>query len=109
MDLLITDVTEMGGGTYCVAGWDVSEKRMARPLPNGSNWSLALLEQHGVVAGKLIRADSKGLQIAFFHIERRTPQLIQLRSNHRTRYFPIGPEPRHRLSRKICRQALQIS
>jgi hypothetical protein len=38
MEILITDVTEMGGGNCCVAGWDVVAKRMVRPLPNGSNW-----------------------------------------------------------------------
>jgi hypothetical protein len=77
MDLLITDVTEMGGGTYCVAGWDVNAKRMARPLPNGSNWSSQLLGQHGIVAGKMIRAEPKGTPSGIFP--------------HRTEDAPIDP------------------
>jgi hypothetical protein len=36
MELLITDVTEMGGGNYCVAGWDIVANRMVRPLDDGS-------------------------------------------------------------------------
>jgi hypothetical protein len=59
MDVLITDVTEMGESTYCVAGWAIDEKRMVRPLPDGSNWPSALLEQHSIVAGKLIRVERK--------------------------------------------------
>ena len=60
MDLLITDVTEMGGGIYCVAGWDTAANRMVRPLPNGSNWSTALLAQHGIVAGTTIQLTPQG-------------------------------------------------
>ena len=33
MEILITDVTEMSGNNYCVAGWDAANKRMVRPLP----------------------------------------------------------------------------
>lgn len=66
MDLLITDVTEMGGDTYCVAGWDVTAKRMVRPLPNGNNWSATLVRQHGIAAGKLIRAVPKGASNGIF-------------------------------------------
>jgi hypothetical protein len=35
MDVLITDVTEMGGANYCVAGWDIAAKRMVRPCRTG--------------------------------------------------------------------------
>lgn len=66
MDILITDVTEMGGGTYCVAGWDVAAKRMVRPLPNGSNWSTALLGQHGIVAGRTIQVTQQGATSGIF-------------------------------------------
>src|SRR4051812_33944553 len=60
MDLLITEVTEMGGGNYCVAGWDITAKRMIRPLPSGSNWPAALLGGHGIVAGTLVRIEPQG-------------------------------------------------
>jgi hypothetical protein len=60
MDILITDVTKMSEGTYCVAGWDAAAKRMVRPLPGGSNWTADLLSQHGVVAGRLISAEPRG-------------------------------------------------
>ena len=60
MDILITDVTEIGQGTYCVAGWDAVAKRMIRPLPDGSNWTASLIEQHGVVAGRVVSAELLG-------------------------------------------------
>lgn len=60
MDLLITDVTEMAGDVYCVAGWDVAANRMVRPLPGGSNWPAGLLGQHGIVAGRVVRVEPRG-------------------------------------------------
>lgn len=51
MRLIVTDVTEMHGGNYCVAGWGTQTQRMVRPLPNGANWTAGLLQQHGVVPG----------------------------------------------------------
>jgi hypothetical protein len=60
MDILITDVTEMGQDNYCVAGWDTTSKRMIRPLPNGGNWTASLMTQHGIVAGKLISVEPRG-------------------------------------------------
>lgn len=51
MRLIITDVTEMHGGNYCVAGWDPQGQRMVRPLPNGGNWTAALLLQHAIAPG----------------------------------------------------------
>jgi hypothetical protein len=77
MELLITDVTEMGGGNYCVAGWDITANRMVRPLPGGSNWPAALLGQHGIVAGKLIRVEPRGTSNGIFP--------------HRTEDTPIDP------------------
>jgi hypothetical protein len=76
MELLITDVTEMGGDTYCVAGWNITGNRMVRPLPNGSNWSAALLRQHGIVAGSKIVVP-KGASNGIFP--------------HRTEDTPINP------------------
>ncbi len=66
MELLITDVTEMSGGNYCVAGWDIAAKRMVRPLPGGNNWPSALVNQHGIVAGKLIRVEPRGASNGIF-------------------------------------------
>ena len=66
MEVLITDVTEMGGGNYCVAGWDIVAKRMVRPLPGGSNWPSALLGQYGIAAGKLIRVEPRGAPNGIF-------------------------------------------
>jgi hypothetical protein len=77
MEVLITDVTEMGGGVYCVAGWDTAAKRMLRPLPNGSNWAAAMLGQHGIVVGQLIRVEPLGISNAAFP--------------HRTEDTPINP------------------
>lgn len=77
MDVLITDVTEMGGGNYCVAGWDVGAKRMVRPLPNGGNWPAILLNRHEIVTGKLILVNPQGVSNGIFP--------------HRTEDTPIDP------------------
>lgn len=66
MELLITDVTEMGSGVYCVAGWEVAARRMVRPLPGGNNWAAALLGQHGIMPGKLIRVEPRGTPNGIF-------------------------------------------
>ena len=77
MDVLITDVTEMQHGNYCVAGWNVAEQRMVRPLPGGNNWTAQLLAQHGVAAGTTIRAVPKGAPTGTYP--------------HRTEDTPIDP------------------
>lgn len=46
MRLVITDVTEMHGGNYCVAGWNAQTDRMVRPLPNGANWTASIRLVH---------------------------------------------------------------
>lgn len=56
MDILITDVTEMGANVYCVAGWCEAAGRMIRPLPNGTNWGGGLLNNRGVAPGVMLRA-----------------------------------------------------
>lgn len=39
--VLISEVTRMSRGNYCVAGWDIHAERMVRPLqPSGANWRL---------------------------------------------------------------------
>ncbi len=55
MEVFITDYTEMGGGNYCVAGWDANQGRMVRPLPNGRNWSTAQIQQFGISPGVLMQ------------------------------------------------------
>ena len=74
MDVLITDVTEMGAGNYCVAGWDIDSKRMVRPLPNGRNWSAAIVEKHAIAPGKVVRADPQGTPNGIYpHLTEDTP------------------------------------
>jgi hypothetical protein len=62
VDLTIIEVTEMGSGVYCVAGWSATDARMVRPLPNGANWTMELLTQIGVVPGAIIRVEGSGKQ-----------------------------------------------
>lgn len=58
MRILITDVTEMGNATYCVAGWCLDNNCMIRPLPNGRNWSAAELNLYGVQSGAIIEMNA---------------------------------------------------
>jgi hypothetical protein len=60
--LIITDLTEMHGGNFCVAGWEAQAQRMIRPLPNGANWTTGLLQQHGINPGAAIDVAPSGLQ-----------------------------------------------
>jgi hypothetical protein len=55
MRLIITDLTEMSPGNFCVAGWDAQAQRMVRPLPNGANWTQALLQQSGIAPGATVQ------------------------------------------------------
>lgn len=60
MEVFITDLTEMGGGNFCVAGWSVTGARMIRPLPNGGNWPTALIERFNVAPGVLMEFNATG-------------------------------------------------
>src|SRR5882724_1841473 len=60
MQILITDVTEMHQGNYCVAGWDSKTGTMVRPLPHGSNWTEAQLAQYGIQPGATIQVNASG-------------------------------------------------
>ncbi len=82
--LLITEVTEIHRGTYCVAGWDPVGARMVRPLPDGVYWPRALLENTGTVPGATIAV---------------TPNRIRLRGDypHRTEDMAIALAPIERL------------
>ena len=66
MDVLITDVTEMHNANYCMGGWDAARNRMVRPLPNGRNWTAALLAQHRIVPGATIRVVPEGVPTGAF-------------------------------------------
>jgi hypothetical protein len=75
MKLLITEVTEMHGGNFCVAGWRATKERMVRPLPAGANWTQGLLAQHGVAPGATLDVKSSGVAAngAFPHLTEDTP------------------------------------
>lgn len=60
MRLVITDLTEMQGGNFCVAGWDAAGGRMVRPLPGGRNWTTGLLDRHRVAPGASIDVHPTG-------------------------------------------------
>jgi hypothetical protein len=62
MEILITDVTEMSGRNFCVAGWDAANKRMIRRLPDGGHWPQALIAKHGIQPGTVLTAEPKGTQ-----------------------------------------------
>jgi hypothetical protein len=61
MKILVTDVTEMGGTTYCVAGWDATNKSMIRPLPGGGNWSEALITKYKIQPGTVLNVTAQGV------------------------------------------------
>jgi hypothetical protein len=74
MELLITDLTEMNGGKYCVAGWDGTAEQMFRPLPNGDNWTQTMIAQHAIAPGTSIGVTSRGASnSAFPHRTEDTP------------------------------------
>jgi hypothetical protein len=62
MRILVTDVTEMHHGNYCVAGWRAATGSMVRPLPDGANWTAHLLAAHGVTPGATIQFQESGTQ-----------------------------------------------
>jgi len=77
MEILITDVTEMSGDNFCVAGWDAANKRMVRPLPDGGNWPQTLIVKHKIQPGTVLTAEPKGTANGGFP--------------HRTEDTPIDP------------------
>jgi hypothetical protein len=60
MQILITDVTEMHQGNYCVAGWNPRTGTMVRPLPGGSNWTEPQLTKYGIRPGATIEVNASG-------------------------------------------------
>ena len=61
MRLVITEVTEMSAGNFCVAGWNAQSGLMVRPLPSGANWTAGLLQQHSVAPGAVLNFNPTGL------------------------------------------------
>ncbi len=80
LHLLITEVTDIHRGLYCVAGWDQAGARMVRPLPDGVYWPRALRETNCVDPGATIAV---------------VPNRIRLRGDypHRTEDLPIDLAP----------------
>src|SRR5690242_10015427 len=74
MNILITDVTEMSGNNYCVAGWDATNKKMIRPLPSGGHWPQNLVARHEVQPGTILKATESGAATgALPHLTEDTP------------------------------------
>lgn len=100
MRLIVTDVTEMHGGNYCVAGWDAHAPRMVRPLPNGANWTVGLLQQFAIAPGAVIDVTPTGHQhlSAFPHRIEDTPvsiTSIQLIHPGPIAWFAANSPPTH--------------
>ncbi len=55
IEILLTDVTEMHGEAYCLAGWDVSHRRMVRPVLAEGRWSAGLVRDRGIAQGRRLR------------------------------------------------------
>jgi hypothetical protein len=78
--LLITEVTEIHRGVYCVAAWDVGGRRMVRPLLDGINWTREQIDEYCVVPGARIAV---------------LPNRIRPRGHypHHTEDLPVDPAP----------------
>ena len=83
--LLVTEVTEIHRGVYCVAAWDGDGRRLVRPLPDGINWTRAQIDDNRIVPGARIGV---------------LPNRIRPRGNypHHTEDLPVDPGPIERLS-----------
>ena len=90
MRLIITDVTEMHGGNYCVAGWNAQAQRMVRPLPNGANWTAKLLQQHGIVPGASIDVTPTGQHHASAFPHHTEDTLVDQATIHHVNGGPIN-------------------
>jgi hypothetical protein len=92
MEILITDVTEMSGTNYCVAGWDAANKRMVRPLPAGGHWPQALIAKHGIQPGTLLKANPVGTATsALPHLTEDTPIDVTSISTSQSSPDWVGP------------------
>lgn len=53
MKLFITEITDMSANNRCIAGWDIDQSKMVRPLLNGTNWSIERIEEHKIEVGRI--------------------------------------------------------
>lgn len=90
MRILITDVTEMHAGNYCVAGWCTQLNEMVRPLPNGANWTSRLLTMHTVVPGSTVGVQPIRIPLGSVYPHRTEDTPIDQSS---IQLFRRGPEP----------------
>ena len=83
--LLVTEVTEIHRGVYCVAAWDADGQRLVRPLPDGINWTRAQIDDNRVAPGARIAV---------------LPNRIRPRGSypHHTEDLPVDPAPIERLA-----------
>jgi len=80
MELLVTDVTEMSLGTYCVAGWHAAKGCMVRPLLRGSNWTAALLKTHEIAPGTVIQVTESNATARGLYPHQNEDLAIELRT-----------------------------
>ncbi len=69
-EVIITDLTEMSTGNYCVAGWDWERQCMVRLLTRGGgNWTNAHVAQNSLWHRRIVRFQPVGMPagIAFPH------------------------------------------
>ena len=81
--VLVTEVTRMSQGYYCVAGWDIHEERMMRPLGlDRSNWRIGA-DRSVFKVGNLIDCAPSGIRttVAPHSLDdtplRSTPSILQ--------------------------------
>ena len=81
--VIITDLTEMSTGNYCVAGWDWEHQRMVRLLTRfGGNWTNFHVGQtdFGIVALFSFKR-LPCLRVGHFHMRQRTRALLRNYAN----------------------------
>jgi hypothetical protein len=96
MRVLITDVTEMHQGNYCVGGWCADRGAMVRPLPGGRNWTARLLASDGIAPGVTVHIGaSRALQLADYRTEDTVVDVtsISLIDPGPTQWFGIDAPP----------------
>jgi hypothetical protein len=80
MDLLITDLTEMTGGHYSVAGWCAETSSMVRPLPRRPGWTADVLAAHGVAPGAVVTMSATSFPASGTYPHRTEDTLIHAES-----------------------------
>lgn len=75
MRVVVTEVTNMRPGTYCVAAYEEQTARMVRPKPEGGNWSEADINRLGVVVGRVLDLGNRTRQQNESHLPHRNEDL----------------------------------